>query len=97
MDVGGVIRSALIPIEPLDNLESLALKADVVGEDLIVAAISDFANGTVMEIPQSGPSKLFRNPAAEDFLQMKKPLLRDARVTAILFGGQPGSCWSSLY
>jgi len=74
VDVGGVIRSALIPIEPLDNLESLALKADVVGEDLIVAAIRDFANGTVMETPQSGPSKLFRTPAAEDFLRMKKTL-----------------------
>ena len=74
VDVGGVIRSALIPIEPLDDLESLALKADVVGADLIVAAIRDFANGTVTETPQTGPSKLFRSPAAEDLLQMKRRL-----------------------
>ncbi len=74
VDVGGVIRSALIPIEPFDDLESLALKADVVGSDLIVAAIRDYANGTVNEIPQVGPSKLFRNPTAEDLLQMKKKL-----------------------
>jgi folate-dependent phosphoribosylglycinamide formyltransferase PurN/peptidoglycan/xylan/chitin deacetylase (PgdA/CDA1 family) len=74
VDVGGVIRSSLIPIEPLDDLESLALKADVVGADLIVAAIRDFANGTVTEIPQTGPSKLFRSPTAEDLLQMKKKL-----------------------
>jgi len=74
VDVGGVIRSTLIPIEPLDDLESLALKADVVGADLIVAAIRDFANGTVTETPQNGPSKLFRSPAAEDLLQMKKKL-----------------------
>jgi folate-dependent phosphoribosylglycinamide formyltransferase PurN/peptidoglycan/xylan/chitin deacetylase (PgdA/CDA1 family) len=74
VDAGGAIRSALIPIEPLDNLESLALKADVVGADLIVAAIRDFANGTVTETPQSGPSKLFRSPAAEDLLQMRKKL-----------------------
>ena len=74
VDVGGVIRSALIPIEPFDDLESLALKADVVGADLIVAAIRDFANGTVTETPQTGPSKLFRSPAAEDLLQMKKKL-----------------------
>ncbi len=47
VDVGGVIRSAVIPIDPFDDLESLALKADVVGNDLIVAAIRDFANGTV--------------------------------------------------
>ena len=74
VDVGGVIRSALIPIEPFDDLESLALKADVVGADLIVAAIRDFANGTVTETPQTGPSKLFRSPSAEDLLQMKKKL-----------------------
>ena len=44
------------------------------GADLIVAAIRDFANGTVTETPQTGSSKPFRNPAAEDLLQMKKKL-----------------------
>lgn len=74
VDVGAVVRSTLIPIEPFDDLESLALKADVVGADLIVAAIRDFARGTVTETPQSGPGKFFRNPAPEDLLQMKKKL-----------------------
>ena len=74
VDVGAIVRSALISIQPFDDLESLALKADVVGADLIVAAIRDFANGTVTETPQSGPSKLFRSPAAEDLLQMKRQL-----------------------
>jgi hypothetical protein len=44
-----------------DVLKSLALKADVVGADLIVAAIRDFANGTVTETPLAGPSKLFQS------------------------------------
>ena len=74
VDVGGVIRSATIPIEPFDDLESLALKADVVGSDLIVAAIRDFALGTVKEIPQTGTGKTLRSPTAEDLLQMKKQL-----------------------
>jgi len=74
VDVGGVIRSTTIPIEPLDDLESLALKADVVGCDLIVAAIRDFAVGNVKETPQTGPGKTLRSPVAEDFLQMKKQL-----------------------
>ena len=74
VDVGAVFRSALIPIEPFDDLESLALKADVVGADLIVATIRDFANGTVTETPQIGPSKYFRKPTDEDLLQMKKKL-----------------------
>src|SRR5271154_1842101 len=68
VDVGAVIRSAVIPIEPFDDLESLALKADVVGADLIVSAIGDFASGSVKETPQIGPGKLFRSPSAEDFL-----------------------------
>lgn len=74
VDVGGVIRSATIPIEPFDDLESLALKADVAGCDLIVAAIRDFALGIVKETPQTGPGKTLRSPVAEDFLQMKKQL-----------------------
>lgn len=80
VDVGGVIRSALIPIEPFDDLESLALKADIVGADLIVAAIRDFATGTVTETPQTGPGKLYRIPSAEDQLQLKKKLAAQRKV-----------------
>ncbi len=74
VDVGAVFRSTLIPIEPFDDLESLALKADVLGSDLIVATIRDFANGTVTETPQIGPRKYFRKPTDEDLLLMKKKL-----------------------
>lgn len=74
VDVGGIIRSTTIPVEPFDDLESLALKADVIGCDLIVAAIRDFAFGKVVETPQTGPGKTLRSPVAEDFLQMKKLL-----------------------
>jgi peptidoglycan/xylan/chitin deacetylase (PgdA/CDA1 family) len=76
VDVGAVVRSALIPVDAYDDLESLALKANVVGADLIVAAIRDFAGGTVTETPQDGPSKLFRAPTAEDLLQMKRTLAK---------------------
>jgi peptidoglycan/xylan/chitin deacetylase (PgdA/CDA1 family)/folate-dependent phosphoribosylglycinamide formyltransferase PurN len=74
VDEGGVIRSTTVPIEPFDDLESLALKADVVGGDLITAAIRDFALGKVVEAPQKGPGKTLRSPTAEDSLQMKKQL-----------------------
>jgi len=74
VDEGGVIHSTTIPIEPFDDLESLALKADVVGTDLIVATIRDFARGGVKETAQTGPGKTLRSPTAEDFLQMKRRL-----------------------
>ena len=74
VNMGGVLRSASIAIEPFDDLESLALKAEVVGADLVVAAIRDFAKGTVTETPQSGAGKLFCDPAPEDLLRMKQKL-----------------------
>jgi peptidoglycan/xylan/chitin deacetylase (PgdA/CDA1 family)/folate-dependent phosphoribosylglycinamide formyltransferase PurN len=74
VDVGGVLRCTTIPIEPYDDLESLALKADIIGGDLITATIRDCAQGSVKETPQSGPGKTLRSPAAEDFLQMKRLL-----------------------
>jgi peptidoglycan/xylan/chitin deacetylase (PgdA/CDA1 family) len=74
VDIGGVIHSAVVPIDPFDNLESLALKANVVGSDLIIAAIRDISAGTAVEIPQSGPTHVFRRPAPEDLLQMEKLL-----------------------
>lgn len=79
VDEGGVIRSTTIPIEPLDDLESLALKADVVAADLIVASIRDFAHRKVAESPQKGPGKTFRAPKAEDLLQMKRELAKRRR------------------
>ncbi len=74
VDVGSVIREATISIDPYDSLESLALKADVVGNDLIVAAVRDFANGTVQEKPQTGPGKTYRRPAPEAMLEYEKRL-----------------------
>jgi len=74
VDVGAAIRSTTIPIEPYDDLESLALKAELVAGDLITAALRDFALGTVVETPQTGLSKVFRAPAAEDLLRMKQHL-----------------------
>jgi folate-dependent phosphoribosylglycinamide formyltransferase PurN/peptidoglycan/xylan/chitin deacetylase (PgdA/CDA1 family) len=85
VDVGAVIRSATIPIEPFDDLDSLALKADVIGSDLIVTAISDFARGTVTETVQTGTGKLCKNPAPEELLQMKKRLAARRKGCPLLY------------
>ena len=39
VDAGAIVGQAVIPIEPFDTLTSLALKADVIGNDLLVAVI----------------------------------------------------------
>ncbi len=62
VDTGAVLRTATIPIDLFDTLESLALKADLVGEDLLVQAVRDFVHGTLHETPQTGPGRTFRGP-----------------------------------
>jgi folate-dependent phosphoribosylglycinamide formyltransferase PurN len=42
LDAGAVLNAATIPIEPYDTLTSLALKAQVVGNDLLVRSVVEF-------------------------------------------------------
>lgn len=51
LDSGTIIPEATIPIYPHDTLRSLTLKASVVGDDLLVAAVREFASGTIQEQP----------------------------------------------
>ena len=74
LDAGAVINSANIPIEPFDNLISLALKADVVGNDLIVKSVADFARGAAREKPQGEGGRVFRNPKVPELRAYKKQI-----------------------
>lgn len=76
VDTGGVIRSARIVIDPYDTIESLDLKAAVVGEDTLVAAVHDFSAGTAREVPQAGPARTFRTPKPWVLRQHRKALAR---------------------
>jgi peptidoglycan/xylan/chitin deacetylase (PgdA/CDA1 family)/folate-dependent phosphoribosylglycinamide formyltransferase PurN len=76
LDAGAVVASATIPIEPFDDLVSLGLKADVVGDDLLVRAASDFAAGTITERPQGEGGALYRTPPPEALHQMERTLRR---------------------
>jgi len=62
VDSGAVIRSTSIRIEPYDNIVSLALKADLVGEELLLETVRDFISGKIHEKPQGGWGKLFKSP-----------------------------------
>ncbi len=76
VDVGPVIRSTTIPIEPFDTLVSLALKADVVGNDLLVACVRDFARQMADERPQIGPGRVFRSPKPAELYHYERRLRR---------------------
>jgi hypothetical protein len=85
LDAGAVVNSATIPIEPYDNLTSLGLKAHVVGNDLLVRSVADFARGTLTLRPQQqGAGRMFKNPSAqllaryERELRKRRPAYREA-------------------
>lgn len=74
LDAGAIIHTATIPIEPYDSLTSLALKAHVVGNDLLVRAVADYARDTVTPQPQSGEGRMFRSPTPAQLLRHEAEL-----------------------
>jgi len=60
---GAIIRAAELPIEPFDTLKSLELKAALVGDDLLVRSVVDFARGEVLERPQVGAGRTYEAPS----------------------------------
>jgi methionyl-tRNA formyltransferase/peptidoglycan/xylan/chitin deacetylase (PgdA/CDA1 family) len=72
VDSGAVVNATTIPIGPYDTLRSLALKAHVVGNDLLVRTVADFASGAVKETPQQGQGRTFRNPQPQDLRRYER-------------------------
>jgi peptidoglycan/xylan/chitin deacetylase (PgdA/CDA1 family) len=60
VDAGGVLGERTIPIDPLDTLESVGMKADVVGVDLLIDVLRDESLGRSVERPQATGGELFR-------------------------------------
>ena len=80
LDAGAVVNSATIPVERFDNLTSLALKAHVVGNDLLVQSVADYARGTLRPRSQVGTGRMFKSPTPQRLEQYRKDLA--ARRTA---------------
>ena len=74
LDAGAVVNATTIPIDPFDTLTSLALKAHVVGNDLIVRSVADFARGTLNLEVQQGVGRMFKSPSAGQLRQYQKEL-----------------------
>ncbi len=64
VDAGEVLRTGTIPIHDYESLDSLALKADILGEDLLVEAVIDIANDTSRPVRQTGEARTFKSPKA---------------------------------
>jgi len=73
---GAILRAATILIEPFDTLHSLALKAGVVGEDLLLRVTADFVAGAVKETPQNGGGRAFPALKPHELARYEKELAR---------------------
>jgi peptidoglycan/xylan/chitin deacetylase (PgdA/CDA1 family)/folate-dependent phosphoribosylglycinamide formyltransferase PurN len=60
LDAGGVLGERTIPIEPFDTLESLGMKADVVGVDLLIDVLRTERLGHSVERPQGAGGHLYK-------------------------------------
>ncbi len=76
LDAGAVVNAATIPIERFDNLTSLALKAHVIGNDLLVRSVADFAQGTPDLIPQLGTGRMFKSPTPQQLARYERELAK---------------------
>jgi len=76
LDAGAVVNAATIPIERFDNLTSLALKAHVIGNDLLVRSVADFAQDTPNLVPQEGTGRMFRSPSAQQLGKYERELAK---------------------
>jgi folate-dependent phosphoribosylglycinamide formyltransferase PurN/peptidoglycan/xylan/chitin deacetylase (PgdA/CDA1 family) len=81
VDAGAILETATIPIREFDTLDSLALKAHAVGNDLLVRTVRGFAAGTVVEHEQVGTGRTFRSPSPQKLHRLVQRL-RKARPAA---------------
>ncbi len=93
LDAGAVLSSATIPIEPFDDLTSLALKAHVVGNDLIVQSVKNHVSGTITPVVQQGSGQMFKLPGAPALRRYEKRLAR-SRPAFQPFGSRS---WTKMF
>src|SRR5215470_15658995 len=74
LDAGAIVNSATIPIAPFDNLKSLGLKANVIGNDLLVHSVAAFARGTVSFKPQPQAGRMYKAPTPQRLRQLTQQL-----------------------
>ena len=70
-----ILHQATIPIERYDDLKSLAFKAEVVGNDLVVAAIADCFAGEPLPLREIKESKPGGHPSVQQRWTYERELL----------------------
>jgi len=79
VDAGAVLRERSFPIEPFDTLESVQLKADVLGVDLIVDVLRDETLGQSVELPQPSGGRLNKGWKAHELYAIERAVRASRR------------------
>jgi folate-dependent phosphoribosylglycinamide formyltransferase PurN len=79
VDAGAILGESTFPIEPLDTLDSVQLKADLLGVDLIVKVLRDEALGVSVERPQPAGGTVYKGYQAHQKHAMERRI-RAARA-----------------
>lgn len=74
VDAGAVVNAATIPIGDFDTLASLALKAHVVGDDLLARSVAELAAGKARLVPQPDGGRTFKNPSPQRLRRHEREL-----------------------
>jgi folate-dependent phosphoribosylglycinamide formyltransferase PurN/peptidoglycan/xylan/chitin deacetylase (PgdA/CDA1 family) len=92
VDAGRVLTETEVPIEECDTLESLAIKADVVGGRLYHDTIRQFAQGRRLGTPQDPASaRVYRSPSELAVWRLERRLKRKAARLMPLLRDRPSS------
>ena len=82
VDAGPILAETTIPIDECDTLESLQIKADIVGANLYCEAIRSIARGEARSKPQdTSRGKTYRAPSELQVHLLEKRLRRKMRRT----------------
>jgi peptidoglycan/xylan/chitin deacetylase (PgdA/CDA1 family) len=76
VDAGAIVGERTFRIEPFDTLQSIQLKADVIGADLIVDVLRDEHLGRVVERPQPPGGQLHKGWARHRIYWIERAICR---------------------
>ncbi len=88
LEAGAAVATTTIQIQPYDTLTSLRLKADLIGNDLLVQAVARFARGPATAKALQEPSRR-KATRPHQLLGRQEKQVERARVSRISGGSRP--------
>ena len=82
VDAGPILGEIAFPIDRFDTLESIGLKANLLGIDLLINVLRSESLGQSSEVPQVGPSSVYKGYQAHQIFAIEKQLQANRSASA---------------